>query len=185
MSQDIPITGPDHELPAHEAAEDGRSSEQPDESPGLDAERDEARRERDDYRERLLRQTAEFDNYRKRIERERREQAELAAADLVRDILPLVDDLERALRAEAGDDGAAAYRQGVELIHRRLVELLARRGARWIDPLGADFDPRLHEAVAREPAEGRRDGEVIEVFSRGCQLGERLLRPAMVKVATS
>lgn len=185
MSQDVPITGPDHELPAHDSVADEPPSERREAAPGLETELEEARRERDDYRERLLRQAAEFDNYRKRIERERREQAEMAAADLVRDILPLVDDLERALRADAGDEGTAAYRQGVELIHRRLVELLARRGARWIDPLGDDFDPRLHEAVAREPAEGRRDGEVIEVFSRGCLLGERLLRPAMVKVATS
>ena len=140
-------------------------------------------RERDDYYERLLRKTAEFDNYRKRIERERQAASDAAAADLVRDLLPLVDDLERALKAEAGAEGAETYRRGVELIHKRLEDILRRRGVRPIEALGADFDPNFHEAVAHDPAEGRREGEVIEDFRRGYMLGDRLLRPSMVKVA--
>jgi molecular chaperone GrpE len=140
-------------------------------------------RERDDYYDRLLRQTAEFDNYRKRIERERQAASEAAAAELVRDLLPLVDDLERALKAEAGAEGAETYRRGVELIHKRLEDILRRRGVRPIEALGADFDPNFHEAVAHDPAEGRREGEVIEDFRRGYMLGDRLLRPSMVKVA--
>jgi molecular chaperone GrpE len=144
---------------------------------------DQLQRERDEYYDRLLRTTAEFDNYRKRVERDRQAMAESAAADLVRDLLPLVDDLERALKAEAGADGADSYRRGVELIHRQLLETLRRRGVRPIEALGADFDPHYHEAVAYEPAQGRRDGEVIEEFGRGYMLGDRLLRPSMVKVA--
>lgn len=144
---------------------------------------DELQRERDDYYERLLRTTAEFDNYRKRVERDRQAMAESAAADLVRDLLPLVDDLERALKADPGLDGADSYRRGVELIHRQLLETLRKRGVRPIDALGTDFDPHYHEAVAYEPVQGRRDGEVIEEFGRGYMLGERLLRPSMVKVA--
>jgi molecular chaperone GrpE len=140
-------------------------------------------RERDDYYDRLLRQTAEFDNYRKRIERERQATSEAAAADLVKDLLPLVDDLERALKAQAGAEGAETYRRGVELINKRLDDILRRRGVRPIEALGADFDPNFHEAVAHEPAEGRREGEVIEDFRRGYMLGDRLLRPSMVKVA--
>jgi len=140
-------------------------------------------RERDDYYDRFLRLTAEFDNYRKRIERERQATSEAAAADLVKDLLPLVDDLERALKAEAGAEGAETYRRGVELINKRLDDILRRRGVRPIEALGADFDPNFHEAVAHDPAEGRREGEVIEDFRRGYMLGDRLLRPSMVKVA--
>jgi molecular chaperone GrpE len=147
----------------------------------LDAE--EAQRQRDEYYDRLLRKTAEFDNYRKRVERDRQSMAESAAAELMRDLLPLVDDLERALKADAGQDGAESYRRGVELIHRQLLDVLRRRGVKPVEALGADFDPHFHQAVAYEPAKGKREGEVIEEFARGYLLGERLLRPAMVKVA--
>ena len=140
-------------------------------------------RERDEYYDRLLRKTAEFDNYRKRIERERQAASEAAAADLVKDLLPLMDDLERALKAEAGAEGAETYRRGVELIYKRLEDILRRRGVQPIEALGADFDPNFHEAVAHDPAEGRREGEVIEDFRRGYMLGDRLLRPSMVRVA--
>jgi molecular chaperone GrpE len=140
-------------------------------------------RQRDDYYDRLLRKTAEFDNYRKRIDRERQQVTEAAAVDLIEELLPLVDDLERALRADAGIEAAEAYRRGVEIIHRQLVDLLRKRGVRPIDSVGTDFDPHFHQAVSHEAAEGRRDGEVIEEFRRGYMLGDRLLRPAMVKVA--
>lgn len=143
----------------------------------------ELQRQRDDYYDRLLRKTAEFDNYRKRIERERQQASESAAADLLESLLPLVDDLERALKAEPGPEGAEAYRRGVELIHRQLLELLRKRGVRPIDAVGADFDPHFHQAVSYDAAEGHHDGEVIEEFRRGYMLGDRLLRPAMVKVA--
>ena len=144
-----------------------------------------ARRERDEFRDLLLRKTAEFDNYRKRVERERREQASLAAADVLTELLPLVDNLERALASIPDEGAASAYKRGVELIHKQLVELLTRRGVTVIDPLGELFDPNLHEAVTREPAGGRRDGEVVEVLGRGYRLGDRLLRAALVKVAAA
>ena len=140
-------------------------------------------RQRDDYYDRLLRKTAEFENYRKRTDRERQQLAEAAAADLIKDLLPLVDDLERALKADTGGGGTSGIRQGVELIHKQLVETLRKRGVKPVDSLGQDFDPHFHNAVSYEPAEGRRDGEVIEEFARGYMLGDRLLRPAMVKVA--
>jgi molecular chaperone GrpE len=139
--------------------------------------------ERDQLQDRLLRTTAEFDNYRKRVERDRREMADRAAEALLLDLLPVVDDLERALAVEASGEGAAAYRRGVELIHKQVTELLGRRGVRTIDALGEDFDPNLHQAVASEPADGHRDGEVIAVLRTGYLLNDRLLRPAMVKVA--
>jgi molecular chaperone GrpE len=150
---------------------------------------DQILKERDDYRDRLLRSIAEFDNYRKRIERERRELAEFVSFEILHDLLPLVDDLERALAA-AGPSGegttqtVASYRAGVELIHKQLAELLRKRNVTAIEAKGADFDPHVHQAVASEPSTTHRDNEVIEELRRGYRLGERLLRPAMVKVAS-
>ena len=142
----------------------------------------ELRRERDDYKDRLLRKTAEFDNYRKRIERERREQADSTVADLLESLLAVVDDFDRALTVEAGPE-AEAYRTGVELIHAKLLDFLKKRGVRAIDALGADFDPNIHQAVMHEVSPEHRDGEVIGELRRGYMLGDKLLRPAMVKVA--
>jgi molecular chaperone GrpE len=139
--------------------------------------------ERDRFYDLLLRKTAEFDNYRKRSERERRDLYDTAASDLLLEFVGIVDDLERALATPAGTETAEAYRAGVELIHRQMLELLKRRGVRAIDALGTDFDPRFHQSVTSEESPGHRDGEVLAVFRRGYLLGERLLRPAMVKVA--
>jgi molecular chaperone GrpE len=141
-----------------------------------------AERSRDEYYDLLLRKTAEFDNYRRRVERERRELSDYVAGEFVKELLPVIDDFDRALAADAT---TGAFREGVELIRRRLMEVLAKRGVTVLDPLGEAFDPHQHEAVARVPAAGRRDGEIVEVFSRGYKLGDRLLRPAMVKVATA
>ena len=140
--------------------------------------------ERDALQDRLLRTAAEFDNYRKRIDRERRDQSDSAAASLLAEVLPVVDNLERALQAPSGPE-AAGYRAGVELIHRQMVDLLRKRGVTPIEALGADFDPRFHQAVSQESSQTHRDGEVMEEMQRGYMLGDRLLRPAMVKVATS
>ena len=142
---------------------------------------DEVIRERDAHYERLVRVTAEFDNYRKRTERERRELIEQAAGDLLGDLLPVVDDLERALAADSADGDA--YRRGVEIIHRQLLDVMAKRGVAPIEAVGTDFDPTLHQAVAHEPGDGHRDGEVVGELRRGYTLHQRLLRPSMVKVA--
>jgi molecular chaperone GrpE len=147
----------------------------------VDAE--ELQRQRDDFYDRLLRTTAEFDNYRKRVERDRQSMADAVTTDVVRDLLPLVDDLERALKADTGADGAEAYRRGVELIHRQLLEILRKRGVTAIEALGTDFDPHVHQAIAYESAPGKREGEVIEEFGRGYMLNDRMIRPAVVKVA--
>jgi molecular chaperone GrpE len=162
--------------------QDASSAETADPTP-LAPEIAQAIEERDQLRDRLLRTQAEFDNYRKRTERERLETIERAAESVLRDVLPVVDDLERALDAEAGNDAAASYRKGVELIHRQLTELLARRGVKPIETLGKDFDPHLHQSVASEAVPGARDGEIVQELRRGYTLGDRLLRPAMVKVA--
>ncbi len=141
----------------------------------------ELRKERDTLQDRLLRQAAEFDNYRKRVDRERKDSAQFAAIDFVEDLLPVIDDFERALQIEA--PGANSYRQGLEIIHRALMDMLRKRGVTPIEAVGTTFDPQVHQAVAYEEAPDRRDGEVMEQFTRGYRLGDKLVRPAMVKVA--
>lgn len=146
----------------------------------------ELRRERDEFQDRWLRQTAEFDNFRKRMERERRELADYAASEVLHELLPVLDDIERALEASAAstDPAVASHHQGLELIHRQFSDLLRKRHVSAVDALGADFDPNLHQAVSQEYSEAHRDGEVMEELRRGYLLKDRLLRPAMVKVAT-
>jgi molecular chaperone GrpE len=138
-------------------------------------------RERDDYKDRWLRKGAEFDNYRKRVERERREQADQAVVDLLQELLLVVDDFDRALTV-GGDEGGA-YRKGVELIHGKLHDLLRKQGVKAMDVIGADFDPNVHMAVMHEESPEHREGEVIGELQKGYLLNDRLLRPAMVKVA--
>ena len=137
--------------------------------------------ERDAYRDQLLRSRAEFDNFRKRVQRERQQMVAGATEDAIRDFLPIVDDLERALAADP--DAGSSFHQGVEMIHRQMLDILRRRGVEPIEAVGGDFDPNVHEAVAYEPAEGRRDGEIIGELRRGYRIGDRLIRPAMVRVA--
>jgi molecular chaperone GrpE len=143
---------------------------------------DAQRRENESLHDRLLRTAAEFDNYRKRVDRDRRDQAEAATAEALIDFLPIIDNLERALNAPASGD-IEGVRKGVELIHQQMVDLLRKRGVTPIEAVGADFDPRYHQAVVQEHSPDHRDGEVLEEFTRGYMLGDRLLRPAMVKVA--
>jgi molecular chaperone GrpE len=140
------------------------------------------RQEKDALQNRLLRTAAEFDNYRKRIDRERRELSEFAAADVLMEVLPILDNLERALQVPAGPE-AEPYRKGVEMIQRQMLDLLRKRGVTPIETVGADFDPNYHQAVSHDVSPDHREGEVIAELRRGYMLGERLLRPAMVKVA--
>ena len=139
-------------------------------------------RERDDYKDRWVRKTAEFDNYRRRIERERREQADQSVVDLLQELLLVVDDFDRALEVDSGED-IAAYRKGIELIQGKLHDLLRKQGLKPIDALGTDFDPNIHQAVMHEVSPEHREGEVIGELRKGYVLNDRLLRPAMVKVA--
>ena len=141
---------------------------------------EELRRERDSLQDRLLRTAAEFDNYRKRMDRDRRELAEYTAGEVMTELLPIIDNLERALQAASQDD---PLRKGVELIHRQMLDILRKRGVKPIEALGTDFDPNFHQAVIHEASAVHREGEVMEELQRGYVVGDRLLRPAMVKVA--
>ena len=176
------------EEPQLSAAESDAAEDEPVDEPdpvtetGTDDELEQLRRDRDDVYDRLLRKTAEFENYRKRVDKERRELSEWAAAGVLTDVLAILDDFERALSADAPPE-AEPYRAGVELIHRQLGEMLRKRGVTPIETEGADFDPHLHQAVAYEETPGAREGEILGEMRKGYRLGDRLLRPALVRVA--
>ncbi|HEX9724535.1 MAG TPA: nucleotide exchange factor GrpE [Vicinamibacteria bacterium] len=139
------------------------------------------RSELEEVQDLLRRKQADFDNYRKRIEREQKEFVAYAASELVLEILPVLDNLERAL--ESSPTGSPdQIRQGVEIIYRQLNDTLKKAGLREVDALGEDFDPHVHEAVARVDSPDHREGEVLEVLQKGYFLKDRLLRPAMVRV---
>lgn len=161
---------------AAEAAQEPAAPAPPDqgESTGLAA-------EVADLKDKLLRSQAEMVNFRRRAERTRLERAEAARAEVLRELLPVVDDFERAVEADTAS--VDAYRQGVELILRTLLDTLERIGVSRLEPLGEAFDPNLHEAVERQETIDVEEGHVSEVFNPGYTLGDRLLRAAMVAVA--
>jgi molecular chaperone GrpE len=123
---------------------------------------------------------ADFQNYRKRIERDNELMYATMKGDIVRKVLPALDDLERALQNRPADD---AWANGIELIARKLQTMLESEGVKRIEAGGAEFDPKFHEAISHEPAEGVAGGHVIEVVQNGYMLGERVIRPALVRVA--
>jgi molecular chaperone GrpE len=131
--------------------------------------------------ERLLRLAADFDNYKKRAAREREEYVTLANERLLKELLPILDDLERALNA-AEQHEEAQLEEGVRLVHRSLASLLARNGVEEIATDGK-FDPHVHEALLAQPAEDRQQGDVLDVIQKGYRLGDRVVRPARVIVA--
>ena len=140
-----------------------------------------AERERDDHLDQLRRLAAEFDNYKKRMAREHEELRQRAAERLLHDLLPVLDDLERALGAfETAENEAIA--DGVSLVHRALWTLLEREGVAELDPTGELFDPHRHEALLSQPADAP-EGTILEVIQKGFLLGDRVLRPARVVVA--
>ena len=146
----------------------------------LAAEREQFAAEKAELQERLLRARAEFDNARRRSERERMEYLQYAAMDLVRDMLPILDDFERALKVETADRN---YAKGVELIYQRMADTLKKVGLEPIETAGQQFDPNLHQAVERVQTEDAEDQAILGEFQRGYNFKGKLLRPAMVKVA--
>jgi molecular chaperone GrpE len=140
-------------------------------------------REAEATRDRYVRAIAEFDNYRKRAAREREEYVRFAGESLVRELLPVLDNFERALQAARQDPAAAAVTAGVELIQRELLRVLERAGVTAFSAIGAPFDPERHAAIARVPAAGRPDMTVVDETSSGYLMHGRVLRPAQVTVA--
>ena len=140
-----------------------------------------AERERDEHLDMARRIAAEFDNYKKRTAREHEELRERAAERLLRDLLPVFDDLERALAAFEDHD-KEAIADGVALVHRALWTLLEREGVTELDPSGEPFDPHRHEALLSQPSD-QPEGTVLDVLQKGFLLGDRVLRPARVVVS--
>jgi molecular chaperone GrpE len=154
----------------------------------VQAELSEARTESEQWRDRFLRKAAEFDNYRKRMEKERAESMMLAKSAVLLEFLPVADACERALQSlgdEAGGEGGLRqYREGVWLLYRQILDVLARLGVVPIEAVGKKFDPHLHEALSRDERLDREENTVIQELRRGYLFRDRLLRPAQVIVST-
>jgi molecular chaperone GrpE len=144
------------------------------------AERDQLLSDKTDLQNALLRHAAEFDNFRKRTERERNDLCEYAAADAVKALLPVLDDFERALKAPTADTD---FLKGIELIYQRMFEVLAKLGLQPIEAVGQPFDPNIHHAIEMVQTDEHEDQTVLADLLRGYTFKGRLLRASMVKVA--
>jgi molecular chaperone GrpE len=142
--------------------------------------------ERDSLQDRLLRKQAEFENYKKRIERERTEYVQFASAELMRELLNALDSFDLAVRNAANENSAGANMlQGLDLVFKQFQDTLGRFGLKPIDAKGQPFDPNFHQAVSTVPTDEVAENTVVEEFRRGYTLNGRLLRPAMVSVSVS
>jgi len=171
----------EHELPAAEGGEESTPPAGVAAAEATTSEMDKLRTERDALLDRLARLQAEFDNARKRAAREQQEFREFAAADAIKAILPALDSFERALKAPAGEGND--LRSGLELIYRQFQDALQKLGVQPIPAVGKEFDPRVHEAVEMVETNEVEDHHVLDELQRGYKYKERLLRPAMVRVA--
>lgn len=165
---------------AADPAQPAAATAEPDPLMAIKAERDQLAAEKAELQDRLLRSRAEFENARRRFDRDRSDFLQFAAMDSVKEILPILDDFERALKVETADRN---YAKGVELIHQRLAEALRRMGLEPIETVGRKFDPNLHQAVERVPTDDVEDQTIVGEFQRGYNFKGKLLRPAMVRVA--
>ncbi|MEX0973384.1 MAG: nucleotide exchange factor GrpE [Solirubrobacterales bacterium] len=187
--------GTDESRPAGPVAAEGESGLTRPETPSttpptgdeqVEQDLDALLKERDDYLDLAKRTKADFENYRKRMSADVLAATGRGKAEVLRDVLPVLDDLERALQAAGldpegdSDDGLA---HGVLLVFRSLREALSRHGIEAVDPKGEKFDPNLHEALSAQPADGVESGVVVETMQKGYRLGEQLIRPARVVVA--
>ena len=134
-----------------------------------------------EYKDGWMRSQAEFQNYRKRIERDNEMTYASMKGDIIKKVLPVLDDLERALQNRPSNSGA--WVSGIELIQKKLLSILEAEGVQRIEAVGAAFDPNFHEAISHEPIVGVQSGHVIAVVQNGYMLGERVIRPALVRVA--
>src|SRR5438067_11821122 len=169
----------EHELPPSDGNEEPQSSTGDPRAEHV-SEVDKLRAERDMLIDRLARMQADFDNARKRASREQQDFRDYALADTIRALIPVLDSFDRALKSSPEK---SEFHVGVELIHKQLQDVLARIGVQAVLAAGQQFDPRYHEAIEMVDTEDARDNEVIEELQRGYKLKDRLLRPAMVRVA--
>jgi len=147
-----------------------------------DAEVGKLAKDLEDLRQTLLRRQADFENYRKRVEKERTEDSRRSTARVIESLIPVVDSFEQALALHREPE-YANYRKGFELIHKQLIDNIAKLGAERIDPVGMTFDPHLHQAMDRTETTDKDEGTILQVFQPGYLFHGRVLRPAMVRVA--
>ncbi len=182
-SRDVQPEDLDHELPPADSGDGNASVSISGSSSGEsnnNSENEKLKAERDALLDRLARLQAEFDNARKRAVREQQDFREFASADVIRTILPTLDSFERAIKA--GGDGAE-FRNGIELIYRQFQDALQKVGVQPISATGQTFDPRIHEAIEMVDTTDLPDQRVVDELQRGYKYKERMLRPAMVRVA--
>ncbi|ADL68703.1 nucleotide exchange factor GrpE [Thermoanaerobacterium thermosaccharolyticum] len=140
--------------------------------------------EANEYLEMAQRLKAEFENYRRRTEKEKADLIEYGKEQVILDILPVIDNFERALETQYDDNGEnASFKEGINLIYRQFKGILEKMGVKEIESLGQMFDPYKHHAVMQEEAEGKKENEIIEVFQKGYMFNNKVIRPSMVKVA--
>lgn len=149
----------------------------------LQQELSQARTKADEYLDGWQRSRADFTNYKKRIERDQSQTYQLAAGSVIRRFLTVVDDLERALKNRPHKGAGASWADGIELIYRKLLNTLESEGVTIIQTQGQSFDPNFHEAVVSEDNPEFESGAIIEVIQQGYMMGDKVLRPAMVRVA--
>jgi molecular chaperone GrpE len=192
VGSDLPqqsVSAADLDQLAEEPVDEGDEVSEPAEADPvakLQAQVDALTAEKGSLYDKLLRGQAEFENYRKRTERERAELYQHGREDVLLQFLPVVDNFERALSSlETSEGDAEALRHGVELIHKQFKDALSKLGLEPVEAVGQTFDPHVHEAVTTEATDKHKENTVIQEFQRGYKIGDRLLRPAKVKVASS
>lgn len=149
----------------------------------LKKELEEIRLKSEEYLEGWQRARAEFANFRKRVERDREQTHQVAAGNIMRSFLEVLDDLERALKNRPQEGEGAVWAGGIELIYRKFLKILESQGVKPMQAEGELFDPNLHEAITHEESPDHESGEIIEVVQTGYLIGDRVLRPALVRVA--
>lgn len=168
------------EVPAEEADQEGM---EPTEIEALRAEIEQLKQQSQEYLDGWQRERAEFANYKKRIEKENQQLRSSISGNIIRKYLEIIDDLERALQNKPQDGEGATWSEGIELVYRKFLSALEAEGVVPMKAEGEHFDPNLHEAISQEPNDEFESGQVIEVLRNGYLIGERVLRPASVRIA--
>lgn len=171
----------EEETASKEAANEEAAAKQQEEA--VNKELEELKKQSEDYCNRLLRMQADFENYRKRVVKEREDMYNNALETIVGQLLPVIDNIERAVAAFRNDLLDEKYISGVEMVCKQLIDVLEKNGLKEIEALGKDFDPNIHHAVMQAPGEDEEENKVKEVFQKGYILGNKVIRPTLVKVS--
>ncbi|WP_370639038.1 nucleotide exchange factor GrpE [Cohnella sp. REN36] len=169
--------------PEETAADTGREGAEGDAAAEEDPQYAELKRQAEEHHQRLLRVQADYDNFRRRTQKEKEELAQYASLKLVTSLLPVLDNFGRALQTGGESTDIAAFAKGVEMINRQLWQVLESEGLKLMEPVGEPFDPEIHQAIMQVESDEHEDGTVVEVVQPGYWLKDKVIRPAMVKVS--